>query len=232
MPLPSLLESLGQVFSFLWSEILCGNEVVGERTRLHTYIHTCIHSYIHLIVVIVVPFVHQVAAAIGAKMNASNSSYSIVTVLMETTSLLLPKVETDIPAFKASLEQPFKEFEDKLALFHFAESSDVKAAPSATLSWYLSDLGARYVEIRRREILERARELVLSDYHNTMIAAGDAMDGALISHMYTESLKRTVFITNCNCIHSTILKMTWHRRGILGIQRRCWISPEPSLCKS
>ena len=194
------------------------------------------------------PFLHQVAAAIGAKMNASNSSYSIVTVLMETTSLLLPKVETDIPAFKASLEQPFKEFEDKLALFHFAESSDVKAAPSATLSWYLSDLGARYVEIRRREILERARELVLSDYHNTMIAAGDAMDGALISHMYstltfmqchpccilslTESLKRTVFITNCNCIHTTILKMTWHRRGISGIQRRCWISPEPSLCRS
>ena len=181
MPLPSLLESLGQVFSFLWSEILCGNEVVGERTRLHTYIHT----YIHLIVAIVVPFIHQVAAAIGAKMNASNSSYSIVTVLMETTSLLLPKVETDIPSFKGSLEQPFKEFEDKLALFHFAESSDGKASPSASLSWYLSDLGARYVEIRRREILERARELVLSDYHNTMIAAGDAMDGAFISDMHS-----------------------------------------------
>jgi len=197
MPLPSLLESLGQVFSFLWSEILCGNEVVGERTRLHTYIHT----YIHLIVAIVVPFIHQVAAAIGAKMNASNSSYSIVTVLMETTSLLLPKVETDIPAFKASLEQPFKEFEDKLALFHFAESSDVKAAPSATLSWYLSDLGARYVEIRRREILERARELVLSDYHNTMIAAGDAMDGALISHLYTNIYANELFLLRIAIAH-------------------------------
>lgn len=117
-------------------------------------------------------------------MGASGSSYSIVTVLMETTSSLLPKVETDIPAFKGSLEQPFKEFEEKLALFHFAaaaESSEGKSCPpTASLSWYLSDLGARYVEIRRREILERARELVLSDYHNTMIAAGDAMDGSLI----------------------------------------------------
>ena len=134
-------------------------------------------------------------------MNASNSSYSIVTVLMETTSLLLPKVETDIPAFKASLEQPFKEFEDKLALFHFAESSDMKAAPSATLSWYLSDLGARYVEIRRREILERARELVLSDYHNTMIAAGDAMDGALISHMYTNIHANELFLLRIAIAH-------------------------------
>ena len=118
-------------------------------------------------------------------MSASNSSYSIVTVLMETTSSLLPKVETDIPSFKGSLEQPFKEFEEKLALFHFAaDSSEGKSSsPSASLSWYLSDLGARYVEIRRREILERARELVLSDYHNTMIAAGDAMDGPSISFM-------------------------------------------------
>jgi len=40
---------------------------------------------------------------------------------------------------------------------------------------------ARYAEIRRRETLERARELVLSDYHNTMVAGGDALDDELSS---------------------------------------------------
>lgn len=112
-------------------------------------------------------------------MGDQNSPYSIINMLTETTTSLLPKVEADIPSFKQSLEQPFRDFEEKLALFHFLGdfAGGNSNSNSLSLSAYLSDLVARYAEIRRREILERARELVLSDYHNTMIAAGDATEG-------------------------------------------------------
>jgi len=38
-----------------------------------------------------------------------------------------------------------------------------------------------YSDLRRKEILKLAREVVLSDYHNTMLAAGDALDDELSS---------------------------------------------------
>jgi hypothetical protein len=109
-------------------------------------------------------------------MNSVNKRYSIMSLIMDATSSLLPKVEADLPNFKLNLEQSFQEFEEKFQLFHFFAEKDVNQAP---LTDFLSDLIARYAEIRRREILERARELVLSDYHNTMIAAGDAFEGAI-----------------------------------------------------
>jgi hypothetical protein len=37
----------------------------------------------------------------------------------------------------------------------------------------VADLSGKYAVMRRREILTRGRDLLLSDYHNTMLAAGD-----------------------------------------------------------
>ena len=34
----------------------------------------------------------------------------------------------------------------------------------------------KFGEMRRREILSRARELMLADYHNTMLGTGDALE--------------------------------------------------------
>jgi hypothetical protein len=34
MPLPALLESLGQVFAFLWTEVLCCNDQVRKMRLL------------------------------------------------------------------------------------------------------------------------------------------------------------------------------------------------------
>jgi len=131
----------------------------------------------------------QVANAIGAQIISSNSSYSILTLLTEATSALLPKIESEIPSFKASLERPFKDFDEKLQLFLFVDESQSGKlqklqSNQLSLSSYLVDLVARYAEIRRRETLERARELVLSDYHNTMIAGGDALDGTLFKSLF------------------------------------------------
>ena len=49
------------------------------------------------------------------------------------------------------------------------------------LSDYITDLPSIFADLRRREILKTAREVVLSDYHNTMLAMGDATEDELAS---------------------------------------------------
>jgi hypothetical protein len=40
----------------------------------------------------------------------------------------------------------------------------------------LVHFGESYAFVRRRDVLSRARELLMSDYHNTMLGTGDAQD--------------------------------------------------------
>jgi hypothetical protein len=49
------------------------------------------------------------------------------------------------------------------------------------LTEYIMKLPSIYSDLRRKEILKLAREVVLSDYHNTMLAAGDALEDDLSS---------------------------------------------------
>ena len=48
----------------------------------------------------------------------------------------------------------------------------------------LASLRSRFAKSKRREILLRAREVVLSDYHNTMLAAGDALEVSIALYIY------------------------------------------------
>lgn len=58
-----------------------------------------------------------------------------------------------------------------------ADSSDSAGiAAGSSLLAILSSLRSRFAKTKRREILLRAREVVLADYHNTMLAAGDALE--------------------------------------------------------
>lgn len=48
MPLPSLLESLGQVFNFFWSEVICGDEevipIISDTDSIESivrFLHPC-----------------------------------------------------------------------------------------------------------------------------------------------------------------------------------------------
>lgn len=56
--------------------------------------------------------------------------------------------------------------------------SNTTAAGSSLLA-ILASLRSRFAKSKRREILLRAREVVLADYHNTMLATGDALE---VSH--------------------------------------------------
>ena len=48
----------------------------------------------------------------------------------------------------------------------------------------MNDLSTRYASMRRREVLTRVRDLLLSDYHNTMLAAGDGMRTFMIFEVF------------------------------------------------
>lgn len=121
------------------------------------------------------------SAAVGQKLN--DEPFSISALLIETISNQMPKIESDLQLFKKSLEEPSKTLEWKLENF-FKLSRNSTAAQKISsdfLTAYLQNMSSIFSSIRRKEILKHARELVLLDYHNTMIASGDAAEDELSS---------------------------------------------------
>lgn len=92
---------------------------------------------------------------------------------MNTMLAILPKTEAELAQFQKSLEKPCLEFEIKMASLGWMVTEH---GNSTSLSDLVKRLNEKFVEIRRCETLSRARELVLSDYHNTMLGTGDAQD--------------------------------------------------------
>ena len=48
------------------------------------------------------------------------------------------------------------------------------------LSKIIDELDVHFANGARRDMLSKARELVLSDYHNTMLASGDASEVGVV----------------------------------------------------
>jgi hypothetical protein len=127
---------------------------------------------------------HVQAATIMAEKLQEGPS-SLMQALIGAVAQQLPKSEAELPLFRRSLEGPCRLLETKLRSFGLLYSSagddeDAVEAPGP-LSAYLADLPTIFADLRRREILKSARELVLSDYHNTMMATGDALQDELSS---------------------------------------------------
>ena len=94
----------------------------------------------------------------------------------------LPKTESDLNSFRRKLEQSCQTLEEKLNLYGFIERDQNGDKVAFTkLTDYLSSLSSVYADFRRRETLDRARRLLIADYHNTMVAVGDAIDDDLSS---------------------------------------------------
>jgi hypothetical protein len=109
---------------------------------------------------------------------------ALIQALIGAISQQLPKTEADLPQFRKSLEGPCRLLEAKLHSFGFlaAAVAEEESKPvGGPLTDYIADLPSIFADLRRREILKTAREVVLSDYHNTMMAAGDALDDELSS---------------------------------------------------
>lgn len=109
--------------------------------------------------------------------------------LIGAISHAMPKAESDLSMYRKSLEPACKELEERFQLFRSNADTSVSMDDSmsmtsastskCTISRFLNDLPGHFAGLRRKEILERARELVLADYHNTMIAVGDASEDEL-----------------------------------------------------
>jgi hypothetical protein len=142
MPFFSLLEHLGHVLSFLFTEVLCSNAE---------------------------------AVAIAANFLQTSSKVKLSDALSSTLLAMVPKTESEMTQYQKSIEKPCAEFELKMGHLGWFPQAD-SGGSTGVLTSLVRDLNEKFVEIRRRETLSRARDLVLSDYHNTMLGTGDAQD--------------------------------------------------------
>lgn len=97
--------------------------------------------------------------------------------LSMTLTALIPSAEADLASFSKSVEKACLDFEDKWGAYMGLEDGQV----SRPLSSMVENLPQYFARTRRKEVLGKARELVLADYHNTMMASGDAAEDDLSS---------------------------------------------------
>lgn len=164
MPVHHLFECLNQVLSFIWLEIFCGLEDLSI----------------------------DVSIGLGLRQGLGLGPINLMQTLRNTILSSLPKIESEVLTFQKLLEKPCRDFETKLESYHLLlntiqnnnEVMNTKGPPqpsntgnkSLTLVELIDDLSLIFAEMKRKEILTRARELVLADYHNTMLGAGDALE--------------------------------------------------------
>ena len=163
LPFPQLLEHIGAILGFVWSELFLSLEDISSCAGGHLA-----HSPIQL-----------------------NSRLS------ECLVEFIPKGESELLVFQNLIQQSCVEYEVRMNNYGFmstqstrathtsgavrasgGESSSVTAAQGndTPLTDIVNTLKSRYAKSRRSEILVRAREVLLADYHNTMLASGDASE--------------------------------------------------------
>lgn len=151
---PHLLSQIGQVMEFFSTEILCSN----------------------------------IDILCSASKTLSSAPISFIDTIISTLLSFIPKSESELLNFQKLIEKPCKEFESRLISFGFevfdSINSDISSNKNVSfdknnnlpLCDVVVDLIGRFADARRKDILSRARELLLCDYHNTMLAAGDASE--------------------------------------------------------
>jgi hypothetical protein len=151
---PHLLSQIGQVMDFFSTEILCSNiDILSSASK-----------------------------------TLSSEPISFIDTMISTLLSFIPKSESELLNFQKLIEKPCKEFESRLISFGFevfeSFNSDISSSQNVSLdkndnlhlSKVVVDLIGLFADARRKDILSRARELLLCDYHNTMLAAGDAAE--------------------------------------------------------
>ena len=137
-------------------------------------------------------------------------------MLAETLLSLLPKTESELIQFQKTIEKSCKEFDSRLSALGLSSATMMSNTPphgngltglhirnssasssssnsSSSNAPCLGDMigacNAHFATVRRRELLSCARDLIISDYHNTMLAAGDALEVSYGSHFSSDSIQ-------------------------------------------
>ena len=121
----------------------------------------------------------------------SSSSYSFMNVLRENMVNLMPSEYCDISSYSVQIGKKCAEFEDFMIMYGLG---DVLTLPSISppgendggttltddgtrpLTVMLANLNNYYCGNWRQQLLATARDLLIADYHNCMVATGDARD--------------------------------------------------------
>lgn len=92
----------------------------------------------------------------------------------------MPKSESEINHFRKTLEDSCRLLQGKLvSFFGLADlAPSLNIHPDALVN-HVENIVSIFSYIRRREILKHARDIVMGDYHNTMIASGDVLEDEL-----------------------------------------------------
>lgn len=100
--------------------------------------------------------------------------------LTETISGQMPKSESELVHYRKNLEEPCRLLQTKLqTFFSLSELATTLHFDSEPLTNHIDNIFSIFSFIRRRDILKHAREIVMGDYHNTMIASGDVLEDEL-----------------------------------------------------
>lgn len=122
-----------------------------------------------------------------------NKPLALGNTLCNALSGLIPESEYHLSGFKSSVEKPCREFEEKLKtvckfpLVTVATATLHKNGPSGgsdgstPLSLIVQEIDNKYCENRRKSILNKARTMLLADYHNIMYGTGDALEDDVAS---------------------------------------------------
>ena len=102
-----------------------------------------------------------------------SSKAPIVSHLVSTVVSMMPKQESDLASFQKPFEKSYKDFESKLLDCGIFGSTILV---DTCLKDLVDDIPGRFASVRRRDTLMRAREIVLADYHNTMLGTGSSLD--------------------------------------------------------
>lgn len=159
-PFPTFIEYIGQLLQFIALEVLCSN--------------------------------NDAILTFTASLN--NSPISFTNKIEQLFISLIPKVESELQTFVRNMERPVFEFEEKLKLYGYdsllytdnatgnsdGQTESLKSQ-QPLLSNVLHNIYLFYASTRRKDALSRAREILLSDYHNTMFATGDATEDDALS---------------------------------------------------
>lgn len=122
--------------------------------------------------------VTQLCALFGQKLFSE--PYRFVSEITETISLQMPKNESELNHYKKILDEPCRSLQLKLVSYLGLNnlSKSLNIHPEALMN-HIDNIFSIFSYIRRRDILKHAREIVMGDYHNTMVASGDVLEDEL-----------------------------------------------------
>ena len=211
MPFPQLLEHTGTILGFVWSEMLCSSEIISisAAASLHSSPVNLTDRLVECLI--------ELIPKVESELNQFQDLVQQPCIDFEhrlTTYGLLPLTSSDLSVLINPTNNPTSKNPNTNTTASKKEPSKSQSAvdnsSSATstsimLTEVVSSLKIRYAKSRRRELLVRAREVLLADYHNTMLASGDALEVCI----YVCSISIIILMIKLDLVLRYIIQTKW-----------------------